>query len=130
MLTVFDGAGLPVTLTGATPAGSYTVKVTGLGGAQGAGYLIAASGNRDGALTINPAPANTVPGDLNGDGKVDIADALLALRIAVGIYTASAAQLTAGDVTPFVLGKPAPDGIIDVGDALLILRVAVGLISF
>jgi hypothetical protein len=55
ILTVFDGVGNPVTLDSSTPAGSYTVRVTGLGGTQAAGYVIASSGNRDGTLTIKPA---------------------------------------------------------------------------
>ena len=66
-------------------------------------------------------------GDLNRDGKVDIADALLALAMAVGRVAPSAADLAVADVAPLVGGKPAPDGILDVSDVLLILEKAVGL---
>ena len=76
------------------------------------------------------APDNPQSGDLTGDGGVDIFDALLALQIAVGKVTATPAQLSRGDVAPFVSGKPQPDGAINSGDALVILRKVVGLISW
>lgn len=69
-------------------------------------------------------------GDVNTDGKVDIADALMALRIAVGLITPTATNMLHGDVAPLVNGVPAPDGKIDVSDALLILRKVVGLVTF
>ena len=62
-----------------------------------------------------------VKGDLNGDGQVDVSDALLALRIAAGL--ADAGELTdAADVDG--------NGQVDVSDALSILRVAAGLDYF
>ena len=74
---------------------------------------------------------STLPsGDINDDGKVDIADALLALRAAVGIITPNQAQLAAGDLAPLVAGKPAPDGVIDIADAMLILEKAVGILTW
>lgn len=73
----------------------------------------------------------TLPsGDINGDGKVDIADALKALQISVGMLSATAAELKAGDVAPLVNGKPVPNGVINVGDAVVILQRAVGLVSW
>jgi len=69
-------------------------------------------------------------GDINNDGKVDIADALLALRVAVGIVTPNQVQLAAGDVAPLANGKPAPDGVIDIADAMLILEKAVGILTW
>jgi hypothetical protein len=67
-------------------------------------------------------------GDLNGDGQVNVADALRALRIAVQLINATPQDLLHGDVAPFDgLGVPAPDGQITVGDALNILRKSVGL---
>lgn len=62
-------------------------------------------------------------GDLDQNGTVDIADALRALRIAVGIIPPTADDLVTGDVAP-------PGGVIDIADALLILRKSVGLSSF
>ena len=69
-------------------------------------------------------------GDLDGDGCVDIRDAMAALRISLGMETASAQALTHGDVAPLVNGVPQPDGKIDAGDVLLILRKIVGLVDF
>ncbi|WP_198134517.1 fibronectin type III domain-containing protein [Geotalea uraniireducens] len=69
-------------------------------------------------------------GDINGDGKVDIADALLALQMAVGLITPTSAQLATGDVAPLSNGKPAPDGAIDIADAMLILEKAVGMLTW
>lgn len=74
----------------------------------------------------------TVPvnGDLNGDGKVDIADALRALLISAGLATPSASELIRGDVAPMANGLPIPDGTIDTGDALVILKQSLGLLSW
>jgi uncharacterized repeat protein (TIGR02543 family) len=69
-------------------------------------------------------------GDINGDGVVDIADALKALRIAVGLETATESDYVNGDVAPLVNGKPAPDGVIDIADATVILMRVVGLRSW
>jgi hypothetical protein len=60
-------------------------------------------------------------GDLNGDGKVNVQDATLSLRIAVGSVTPTDAQKAAGDVNH--------DGKWNVQDTTLILRFAVGAIT-
>jgi hypothetical protein len=67
--------------------------------------------------------------DLNGDGKVDVADALKALRITIGLTPPTADELMRGDVAPLVSGKPKPNGIIDLTDTLVILQRSVGLVS-
>lgn len=69
-------------------------------------------------------------GDLNGDGKTTVTDAMLALRIASGTAPATASDLAHGDVAPLVNGKPAPDGVITKADAQVLLQKAVGLISW
>ena len=69
-------------------------------------------------------------GDINGDGVVDVSDALLALRIAVQLIPPDPKYFTGGDVAPLVNGSPQPNGIIDVADALLILRKCVGLVNW
>jgi [NiFe] hydrogenase small subunit len=69
--------------------------------------------------------------DLNNDGTVDIADALKALRVSVGLEPQpTGGLLFRGDVAPMLNGMPAPDGRIDVGDALVILRKVVGLANW
>jgi alpha-tubulin suppressor-like RCC1 family protein len=69
-------------------------------------------------------------GDVNSDGQVTIADALLALQIAVGLNQATPAQLRHGDLAPLDAGGiPTPDTQIQVADALVILRKSVGLTS-
>lgn len=61
-------------------------------------------------------------GDVNLDGRVDIADALVALRIAVGIVRPSTDNLAYGDVTP--IGST--DGKITIQDVMAILSAASG----
>ncbi len=69
-------------------------------------------------------------GDIDGDGDTDVNDALKALRIAAGIDTATADELSRGDVAPLVDGTPAPDGTINIGDVVVVLRKAIGLVSW
>lgn len=66
-------------------------------------------------------------GDINGDGAVDVIDALLALKAGIGLMQLSAAELTRGDVGPLQRSVPVGNGIIDIEDTMLILRKAVGL---
>lgn len=70
-------------------------------------------------------------GDLNGNGKIDIADAVLALRIAVGSLVPDASQLRIADVAPKpgTEGRALGDGKVTISDALRILKKAVGSIS-
>lgn len=64
------------------------------------------------------------PGDVNGDGTVDISDAVAVIRFANHLATPTSHQLVAGDVAPY----DAPDGVLTVGDAAWILRKAGGLL--
>ena len=59
-------------------------------------------------------------GDVNGDGYIDAADALLCLRASVGLITLTPEQEAVADVNH--------DGLIDAGDAILILRYDARLI--
>ena len=65
-------------------------------------------------------------GDFDGNGIVNLDDALRCLSVSVGRTTASAEQLLRGDVAPLQGGKPLPDGKITVGDAVVILERIVG----
>jgi hypothetical protein len=78
----------------------------------------------------NVVYAKASSGDLNRNGSVDVSDALLALRMAVGLITATDADKLVGDVSPQSGGKPVPDGTIDISDALMILRKVVGLVTW
>jgi uncharacterized repeat protein (TIGR02543 family) len=70
-------------------------------------------------------------GDVNNDGVVDIADALLALQTSVGLRSATPQIIARADVAPLnASGYPAPDGQVTVADALMILKKAVGLIDW
>jgi cytochrome c peroxidase len=133
------GAGVtPVVLTGsAAAAGPVTVSggvwsctISGLLPGANAVTIVALDGT--GSLAFKTASLDYEPadGDLNGDGVVDLADALLALRISVGVVQPSAAQKLHADVAPLVNGRPAPDGSVDISDALTILRKVVGLLTF
>ncbi len=67
----------------------------------------------------------------NPDGVVNVGDALVCLRFALGLETPTAEDILHADVAPLGAdGRPNPDGIINVADALVILRKAVGLIDF
>ena len=67
------------------------------------------------------------PGDVNGDGKIDVSDAILLLQVAVGLPTAL--DLAAGDVAPSpgTNGRLYGDGRVTVADAVRILRHALNL---
>ena len=60
-----------------------------------------------------------VKGDLDGNGKVDVKDATLALRAAVGLISLDDRQKQAADMNA--------DGVVNVKDVTLVLRAAVGL---
>ena len=60
-----------------------------------------------------------LPGDVDDNGTVTIADAILALRCAMGLITLSPEQMQAGDMDG--------DGAINIADAVMILRAAMGL---
>ena len=81
------------------------------------------------------AVSNEPDGDVaplgNRDGTVNVGDALMALRFALGLETPTQEDMGHGDVAPLDAGgQPEPDGEITVGDALVILRKALGIISF
>ena len=64
-------------------------------------------------------------GDINGDTTVNVADALLALQIAVGIVPPADQYLVLGDVAPVVNGTSTGDWKISVGDAVVILQKSI-----
>ena len=66
----------------------------------------------------NNNTSTSTKGDVNGDGKIDSADALLTLKSSVGLASVSS---TTADVNN--------DGKVDSSDALLILKYSVGIIT-
>jgi hypothetical protein len=67
----------------------------------------------------------------NRDTKVNVGDALVALRFALCLEIPTKEDKLHGDVAPLdAHGIPNPDGEITVGDALVILRKALGIIAF
>lgn len=112
-----DGPGVllnvPVTVDKATPP--ETLFALALSGTAVVGDKEVAFASTDGTLRA----FLRAKGDLNNDGKVNIADAILALRIAVGqIPQPGAAELPFGDLNG--------DGKIDAKDAIALLRLALG----
>jgi hypothetical protein len=107
-------------------AGTCTIAADQAGSAN---YNAASQATQSIAVASNTTLPPT--GDLNGNGTVDIADALRALQLAVGIVTPTAVDLGRGDVAPLGgNGKPAPNGAIDIADAVLILEKAVGVLNW
>ena len=102
---VAEGVATRASLTADGSRIAYVVRAGGFGG-----VYIDNTGLGDSAPT---------PGDLDGDGKVNVRDATLTLQIAVGILKPTAAQTAAGDLNG--------DGKVDVRDATALLRKAVGL---
>ena len=108
--------------------GDWTINVKDVGGEFYSGTL-QSWGLKIYGVDLYPS------GDLaplgNRDGQVNVGDALVALRFAVGLETPTQEDMHCGDVAPLdSTGRPDPDGIIDLGDALVILRKALGIISF
>lgn len=64
---------------------------------------------------------NQIPGDVDGSGEVNITDALLALRAAMGVIELTSEQLAAADMNG--------SGTAEVSDAIIILRMAMGLLN-
>jgi hypothetical protein len=81
---------------------------------------------------VVPEASPIVPGDVNGDGQLTLSDAVLALRMAVGLITPTSQQIEAGDVAPKPgtgpkAGAPYGDGRITIADVVRLLRKVVGL---
>ncbi len=123
------------TVTNLTAGVTYYFSATAYDSAGNtSGYSNEVSTTIPGGTVTTPSTSATstgIPsGDLNGDGVVNVADALRALQIATGEVSTTPTDLANGDVAPLVNGKPSPDGKITVEDALIILQKAVGAISW
>lgn len=83
-------------------------------------HATSVDGNHSAEITVTVTP-NAELGDVNGDGYIDSADAMLCLRSAVGLTELTAEQKSAADVNK--------DGFVDAGDAIMILRYDAKLIG-
>lgn len=104
--------------------GVATVSRTGIVTALSVGETTIRATSVDGnfyaEITVT-VTAKAQLGDVNGDGYIDSADAMLCLRSAVGLTELTAEQKSAADVNK--------DGFVDAGDAIKILRYDAKLID-
>ena len=71
------------------------------------------------SMTALVGSGSVTPGDVDSDGNVTVADALMCLRMAMGLLTLDGSALDSADVDG--------SGAVAVADALMILRMAMGL---
>jgi hypothetical protein len=131
-LNATANSGNPVTFVVASGPGSLTGTTLTI---TSAGAIVitasqAGNANYNAAADVQKTITVLPNGDLDGDGVVDISDALKALRIAAGLETPTALDLARGDVAPLVAGQRNPDGKIDLADVVAILRKVAGLTSW
>ena len=104
--------------------GVATVSRTGIVTALSVGETTIRATSVDGnfyaEITVT-VTAKAQLGDVNGDGYIDSADAMLCLRSAVGLKKLTEEQKSAADVNK--------DGFVDAGDAIKILRYDAKLID-
>jgi hypothetical protein len=101
------------------PTGLPNVIVYDLVYQPAIGLLIAGTYGRGMFAYDVGAQTATLRGDVNGDGKIDAADALLIQQALVGSLSSSTAIYPRGDANC--------NGSIDAADVVLVLRAAVGL---
>jgi len=125
--------GVVVTLSSSDPAVQVPTSVTVQPGDKGETFTINTSPVTTNTLVTVTASLGTsttsipfvvlapgaVRGDVNGDGVVNIRDATITLKMAIGAITATAIQQALADLNG--------DGVVNIADATLDLRLAVGL---
>lgn len=79
------------------------------------------NGDSDGNDLEPEEPEQPMPGDVNGDGEIDVQDVVLTIRHALEIELLSGGALERADVNG--------DGEIDILDVTLIMRFSLGLID-
>lgn len=75
----------------------------------------------DVVISATMGGAYTATGDVDGDGRVSVTDAVLAMRYSMGLITLTDVQQSAGDIDG--------DGRVTVADALKIMRISMNLDS-
>ena len=126
-----NGTQITTGITESDGPGSYAWNASNL--APGTYYVYASiTDGTNKVCAYSPGPLNKsyASGDINGDGVVDMVDALIAVKINAKKTTPTPEQLARGDVAPMVKGVPQPDGVIDVRDMVAILLKAIGLTTW
>jgi|GEM_PF-1711884 len=77
-----------------------------------------------------PALCVSPDGDINEDGKVDLADVLMCYRVLLNNGVLTGSQMGHADVAPLVGGIPSSDGLFTPGDLVVIMSKVTGAISF
>ncbi|GFE60549.1 hypothetical protein AOG2_11370 [Geobacter sp. AOG2] len=72
----------------------------------------------------------TLPGDVDGNGKIDLADVVIVLRSIMGSTPMTPLIAKNGNVSPLATGIAKSDGDLTIQDALFILQKAVGFDPF
>jgi hypothetical protein len=106
IVNVADGSAFDLTTDGRSALPTWTGQAQAADFPANVGFL-------------PPAKPSSAQGDLTGDGKVNVSDAILGLNIAVGLRTATPAQIQTADFNG--------DGKLTVSDVVKMLRLAVGL---
>lgn len=124
---ILSGGTASTDVTGLSKSGIAIGQAVFIPGGKTSSPSFSSSSNT--VLTIWRSDAGSLlahSGDINGDGAVDIVDALLALKNGIGLVTLTSSEVSRGDVGPLVRGVAVGDGRIDIEDTILILRKAVG----
>jgi hypothetical protein len=128
-LTSFDGPGIlvdaPFTIPDTAPEGAvYLIDTRFVRGPFDKNGETVALTIHNGALLVRKAPY--LPGDLDDDGSVRVQDAILSLRIALGLE-ARVGETVIDPLSPYVkaAGDLNRDGQLTIADAILTLQAAV-----
>jgi len=110
-------------------------SISGLNGTLGISIAAGTASDLAGNTVAAAGPSATFSvdngsGDLNGNGVVDVTDALKALRIAAGLDSPTPTDIAILDVAPIVNGQRQPDGKVDMEDVVALLRNVAGLLSW
>ena len=83
-----------------------------------------------GGDTVIQEEGGAIPGDINGDGEVNISDVILCLRISIGLpVTIGEVEYTAPDYSGDILAAADMNGQdgVNISDVILVLRKSIGL---
>ncbi|MFZ4856912.1 MAG: hypothetical protein ACOYL3_10995 [Desulfuromonadaceae bacterium] len=130
---------LKVTFSEGTPEITYDSVVL----QPGTDYTVISNSDGSKTVEINPAVVtdpkkldihsldaagnSTRNGDVNGNGKVDITDAMAVLRLSLGLDPITLESKLRGDVATASNGATKPDGVFDIFDVINMLYKIVGL---